>query len=137
MQLIKRALENVKFSTRGRWYKAEQVDAFLDELTVAVNQAERELKDTRREAAALAERANALQAENARLKKLLHTGNSGQPKAPAKAPAPYEDLKREREQLIQDIKALLSLRDDFRERLERDSAAFAKQLRNMESGKVL
>ena len=45
MELTREALRAVEFRSRGQWYQARQVDQFIEELTVAVDQAQRE-RDT-------------------------------------------------------------------------------------------
>ena len=48
MELTREALRAVEFRSRGQWYQARQVDQFIEELTVAVDQAQRE-RDTLRQ----------------------------------------------------------------------------------------
>ncbi len=126
MELTKKALEDVKFRTRGRWYNAEEVDAFLEELTVAVDGAERELQESRQ--------------ENRRLWRELDVLKE----APAPEPDSVEarrricqELERERDELIQDIKALRRFRETFRESVAQDAASLSERVKGLGSDKLL
>ena len=70
MELTREALRAVEFRSRGQWYQARQVDQFIEELTVAVDQAQRErdtlrqkLEEARSQSQELAARAAALEEE--------------------------------------------------------------------------
>lgn len=150
MELTREALRAVEFRSRGQWYQARQVDQFIEELTVAVDQAQRErdtlcqeLKEARcqREelearAAALEEEAQALAQEKAVLEEAL----AAQPKRPAWEERQHrvlEDLSAERDQLIADIKALRQFREDFRAAVEGDARAFLEKASTLASEEVL
>ena len=45
MELTKDALRDVSFRARGKWYRGEDVDGFLAELMVALDEAEREKQE--------------------------------------------------------------------------------------------
>lgn len=134
MELTKKALEDVKFRTRGRWYSAEQVDEFLEELAVAADEAEREWKTLTVKVRELGEQVENLREENVRLwkqtqelKKSICT--------PKETPA--DELEQERDRLIEDIKALKKFRSSFQQAVERDAASLSEQLKAMESYKLL
>ncbi len=150
MKLKKEDLEKVRFQSRGHWYNAQQVDAFLDELAVAADGAERELGETRKHLQALTQQVEELLEENRQLRKQME--------APALTPSPQpavfrrqdlklrlpeveeeekQKLKEERSQLIQDIKALRSFRETFRKAVQEDAAALETQIRRLESDHLL
>ena len=64
MDLTKELLAGASFRAKGKWYAAQQVDAFLEELSVRLEEDSREREE-------LAEDARALRRENARLRELL------------------------------------------------------------------
>lgn len=150
MELTREALRAVEFRSRGQWYQARQVDQFIEELTVAVDQAQRE-RDTLRQkleearsqreelaakAAALEEEAQALAQEKAALEEAL----AAQPKRPAWEERQHrvlEDLSAERDQLIADIKALRQFRESFREAVRKDAQALLEQAEGLPSEKLL
>ncbi len=150
MKLTKEDLEKVKFQSHGRWYNAQQVDAFLDELAVAADGAERDLGEAQKRLRALNQQVEELLEENRQLRE--------QREAPATAPDPQpiasrrreleqrlreveeeenRELKKERDRLIQDIKALRSFRETFRKAVEEDAAALETQLRRFGSDHLL
>lgn len=150
MELTREALRAVEFRSRGQWYQARQVDQFIEELTVAVDQAQRE-RDTLRQkleearcqreelaakAAALEEEAQALAQEKAALEEAL----AAQPKRPAWEERQHrvlEDLSAERDQLIADIKALRQFRESFREAVRKDAQELLEQAEGLPSEKLL
>lgn len=129
MELTKQALENVKFRSRGKWYDAGQVDAFLDELMVAAETAQRELTETRSRAKALSQQMEALQEEKqALLVKIQALEEQGKETL---------EKKQERDRLIQDIKALRAFRETFRNAVEQDAASLSEQMKQLDSDKLL
>ena len=103
MDLTKELLAGASFRAKGKWYAAQQVDAFLEELSVRLEEDSREREE-------LAEDARALRRENARLREELAAAKAA---PPAEALPPEDprlpvcrDLERERDSLLQDIKAL-------------------------------
>lgn len=134
MELTKKALEDVKFRTRGRWYSADQVDAFLDELAVSADEADREWRKARNTVRALEEQVDKLRDENVRLwKQVQELKNLRQPPKPEVS----RELEQERDGLIRDIKALKKFRETFCEAVERDAASLTEQLKDMDSHKLL
>ena len=150
MELTREALRAVEFRSRGQWYQARQVDQFIEELTVAVDQAQRErdtlcqeLKEARCQREELAARAAALEEEAQALsqeKAALEDALAAQPKRPAWEERQHrvlEDLSAERDQLIADIKALRQFREDFRAAVEGDARAFLEKASTLASEEVL
>ncbi len=131
MKLTKKALEDVRFSTRGKWYNARQVDAFLQDLAMAADEADREWKSARACMNALEEQADGLRAENIRLQKELQELKSAAP------PDVLENLEQEKNHLLQDIKALKKFREMFREAVEKDAGDLAENVKSLASEKLL
>lgn len=115
MELTRQVLDDVKFETRGRWYNADQVDAFLDELAAAVEESRREADQLRQE----------LQAVKGRLQ-------AGKP-APQHGPSPAE----ERARLLEDVQVLKQFREQFRQAVEEDAQRLLEQIRGMGSDELL
>lgn len=122
MRLNTDALAQLKFRTKGKWYDGRQVDAFIDELTVAAAEWEREL--TAGEC-----RCAELQEENERLREELLTM-----RAQAESP---ETLTQERERLLSDIKALRAFRERFRVAVEQDVEEFSRKAKQFASEELL
>lgn len=122
MKLNTEALAQLRFRARGRWYDGRQVDAFIDELTVAAGEWERELLESDRKLTELQEENAALRAELAALRE-----REQQP-----APAAQE-----RERLLADIKALRAFRERFRAAVEHDVEHFGEQAKQLASEELL
>lgn len=138
MKLTKKTLEDVRFRSRGRWYDGEQVDSFLEELTVAVDEAERDLEKAGREVSSQREELEALRAENLRLRQELDSLRAqAAPDSREARRQVCRELSRERDSLIQDIKALRRFREAFRESVERDAAALSRQAKELGSDQLL
>lgn len=135
MELTKKALEDIKFRTRGRWYSAEQVDEFLEEMAVAAEEAERSFKSIGSRLKKAEENVEALREENVKLWKeneRLKREVKSTPK-----PSQTDKLLEEREQLLQDIKALKLFRERFQSAVESDAAALNAQIKEMKSKQLL
>lgn len=135
MELTKKALDEVKFRTRGRWYSAEQVDAFIDELAVSADSAEQDRQMLNRKVEELAEKIESLREENVRLWQQTQQLRAEVQVAPKCDP--NKNLKAEREQLLSDIKALRKFRQSFYEAVENDAASIKEQLAELSSYKLL
>lgn len=134
MDLTKELLAGASFRAKGKWYAAQQVDAFLEELSVR-------LEEDSREREKLAEDARALRRENARLREELAAAKAA---PPAEALPPEDprlpvcrDLERERDSLLQDIKALRRFRESFRQAVEEDAQSLLRQVEGLPSEKLL
>ena len=134
MDLTKELLAGASFRAKGKWYAAQQVDAFLEELSVRLEEDSREREE-------LAEDARALRRENARLREELAAAKAA---PPAEALPPEDprlpvcrDLERERDSLLQDIKALRRFRESFRQAVEEDAQSLLRQVEGLPSEKLL
>lgn len=136
MELSKKALEEVTFHTRGRWYRGDEVDAFLEELVVSVDQAERErlelrqeLKDLKGQVAKLQEALRGKEAE---------CGSLREEKAPlTRGERICQDLEQERDELIAEIKQLRRFREEFRDAVRGDAKALLGYLEELSSDQLL
>lgn len=138
MELTKQTLQDVKFRARGKWYSAQQVDAFLEELTVSVDEAGREKACLEDETQRLKREISSIQAEKAsleqELQKLKETRKNDGGERQRKMCA---ELEQERDELIQDIKALRCFRETFREAVEHDARSLLEQTAALRSEKLL
>ena len=132
MDYTRETLERVAFKSRGKWYLAQQVDAFIDEVADSARRDSLEAQELREERDRLRE-------ENARLRRELEKAQS----APAALPAEerqrrvLQDLEQERDELIRDIKALRDYRERFRQAVEEDAQALLGQAKSLPSEKLL
>lgn len=147
MKLTKQALTSVKFRTRGRWYDAGQVDAFLEELLVAVDEAERSMEEHKNIVRTLTKQLEESKGEVSRLQQQAAAFRQSAEQAKAalekEAQAAAErkllcrELERERDRLIQDICALQDFREEFRTSIQRDADSLTEQIKDLGSDKLL
>lgn len=147
MKLTKQALTSVRFRTRGRWYHAGQVDAFLEELLVAVDEAERSMEEHKNIVRTLTKQLEESKEEVSRLQQQAadFQQNAEQAKAALKKEAQAaaerkllcRELERERDRLIQDICALQDFREEFRTSIQRDADSLTEQIKDLGSDKLL
>ena len=116
MDLTKELLAGASFRAKGKWYAAQQVDAFLEELSVRLEEDSREREELA--AAKAAPPVEALPPEDPRL-------------------PVCRDLERERDSLLQDIKALRRFRESFRQAVEEDAQSLLRQVEGLPSEKLL
>ncbi len=138
MKLTKQSIANVKFRSRGKWYHAGQVDAFLEELLVAADEADRELTEEKGRVRVLTEQLESLREENVRLRdRAEKAAGPAETRAEEERRLLCRELEKERDRLIQDIKALQDFREAFRASIERDAASLTEQIKGFESDKLL
>ena len=127
MDLTKELLAGARFRAKGKWYAAQQVDAFLEELSVRLEEDSREREE-------LAEDARALRRELAAAKAAppVEALLPEDPRLPV-----CRDLERERDSLLQDIKALRRFRESFRQAVEEDAQSLLRQVEGLPSEKLL
>ena len=134
MRDMKEAIERVQFRTRGKWYLAQQVDSFLEELSVRADQESRERDSLEREAGTLRE-------EKAHLEVELREAVSRlvQQEAPLqKPPQPSaQELEQERDGLFQDIKALRQFRDSLCRQVAQEAQTLLRQVEELSSQKLV
>lgn len=120
MELNRQVLDDVKFETKGRWYNADQVDEFLEELADSVDQAQAEVARLRQEVRGLKGEIRAARAEKSQWE---HRRD-------------YE-LEREQSRLLDDVKALKQFREQFRRAIEQDARQLLDQARSLGSDHLL
>lgn len=135
MEFTKKSLDEAKFRSRGKWYDGREVDAFLEELAVAADEKDRALQEARQENAAWKSRADAARQEAERLRQELEAARSSLPPNPLSASC--LQLERERDSLIQDIKALRRFRETFRQAVTREAGSLLEQAESLPSEKLL
>lgn len=150
VEAMKKALEEVTFRARGKWYDGRQVDEFIEKMIVAAEQGRREIETLQREIQNMNWKLETLKQENAHLWQELNAAKSAALSQPAPSkPIPPEQpspeqpsleqpsLEQQRADLLQDIKDLRRFRDAFRKAVEKDAGALADSLRDMDSSKLL
>lgn len=137
---MKKALEEVTFRARGKWYDGRQVDEFIEKMIVAAEQGRREIETLQREIQNMNWKLETLKQENAHLWQELNAAKStalSQPAPSKPIPPEQPSLEQQRADLLQDIKDLRRFRDAFRKAVEKDAGALADSLRDMDSSKLL
>jgi DivIVA domain-containing protein len=124
MALTEDMVANVTFRTKGRWYRAEEVDAFLEEVLVGVHQFQREEDRLTGKMEYLEKQVARLQEEN----KKLRAGAAKKRPSPAQQETEVlQALRRQQEQLIEDIKGLQLLRKKLYETIRQDTAQLLQE----------
>lgn len=140
VEAMKKALEEVTFRARGKWYDGRQVDEFIEKMIVAAEQGRREIETLQREIQNMNWKLETLKQENAHLWQELNAAKStalSQPAPSKPIPPEQPSLEQQRADLLQDIKDLRRFRDAFRKAVEKDAGALADSLRDMDSSKLL
>lgn len=124
MALTEDMVANVTFRTKGRWYRAEEVDAFLEEVLVGVHQFQREEDRLTGKMEYLEKQVARLQEEN----KKLRAGVAKKRPSPAQQETEVlQALRQQQEQLIEDIKGLQLLRKKLYETIRQDTAQLLQE----------
>ena len=135
MERVEETLKRASFSARGKWYLAAEVDQFLEELAVAQQEDTREREETE-------EKLRGLRRENVRLEKELKASQAAlkrwkEQSSQERQRRVCQELERERDQLIQDIKALRQFRETFRDAVAQDAERLIKQMEELTSPQLL
>lgn len=135
MDQTKEALQRAQFRTKGKWYLAQEVDAFLEELSVRLEEDSREMEELDGEA-------RVLRGENARLKQELETAKEALERRKEQSEEERQrrvcrELEQERDGLIEDIKALRRFRETFRQAVTQDAERLMEQMGELASQKLL
>jgi len=120
MELNRQVLDDVKFETKGRWYNADQVDEFLEELADGVDQAQAEVSRLRQEVRGLKNEIRTVRAEKSQWERRRDC-----------------DLEQEESRLLDDVKALRQFREQFRQAVEQDARQLLEQTRSLGSDRLL
>ncbi len=135
MDRTKETLKHAEFRTKGKWYLALEVDSFLDQLSVSLEEDARETEE-------LEEKLRTLRQENARLEEELKEAQGKlerwkEQSAEERQRRVCQELEQERDLLIQDIKALRQFRESFRDAVAQDAERLIQQMEELVSSKLL
>ena len=132
MERSQQALGRAQFRAKGKRYLAQEVDSLLEELSVCLEEDmqdwEIQEKKLREENARLAQD---LQEARARLAQWEETSQE------ARQRRVCQELERERDSLIGDIKALRRFRESFRQAVEEDAQSLLRRAESLPSEKLL
>lgn len=132
MERSQEALGRAQFRAKGKWYLAQEVDSLLEELSVCLEEDRQDWeiqeKKLREENARLAQD---LQEARARLAQWEETSQE------ARQRRVCQELERERDSLIGDIKALRRFRESFRQAVEEDAQSLLRRAESLPSEKLL
>ena len=135
MERFQQALGRAQFRAKGKWYLAQEVDSLLEELSVC-------LEEDGREREALEGEARSLRQENARLAQEPQEARARlarweETSQEARQRRVCQELERERDSLIGDIKALRRFRESFRQAVEEDAQSLLRRAESLPSEKLL
>lgn len=135
MDRTKETLKHVEFRTKGKWYLALEVDSFLDQLSVSLEEDARETEE-------LEDKLRVSRQENARLEEELKEAQGKlerwkEQSAEERQRRVCQELEQERDLLIQDIKALRQFRESFRDAVAQDAERLIQQMEELVSSKLL
>lgn len=135
MDRTKEAVQRAQFRSKGKWYLAEEVDAFLEELSVRLEEDSREKEELEKEAQKLRE-------TNAKLEEELRSAQEALERRRGQSEEERQrrvcrELEQERDGLIEDIKALRRFRDSFQQAISQDAERLIQQMGELVSQKLL
>ncbi len=139
MERSQEALGRAQFRAKGKWYLAQEVDSLLEELSVCLEEdrqdweiQEKKLREERDSLLQEKDRlAQELQEARARLARWEETSQE------ARQRRVCQELERERDSLIGDIKALRRFRESFRQAVEEDAQSLLRRAESLPSEKLL
>ena len=139
MERSQQALGRAQFRAKGKWYLAQEVDSLLEELSVCLEEdrqdweiQEKKLREERDSLIQEKDRlAQELQEARARLAQWEETSQE------ARQRRVCQELERERDSLIGDIKALRRFRESFRQAVEEDAQSLLRRAESLPSEKLL
>ena len=126
MDRAREALLRAQFKSKGKWYLAQQVDAFL-------------VEEDARDGEALSEAMRTLGKENQQLKAQLEEAQSARSRQGEEESRRRvcQELERERDGLIQDIKDLRAYREEFRKAVAKEAQDLLGQVEGLPSKTLL
>lgn len=139
MERFQQALGRAQFRAKGKWYLAQEVDSLLEELSVCLEEdrqdweiQEKKLREERDSLLQEKDRlAQELQEARARLARWEETSQE------ARQRRVCQELERERDSLIGDIKALRRFRESFRQAVEEDAQSLLRRAESLPSERLL
>lgn len=135
MDRTKEAVQRAQFHSKGKWYLAEEVDTFLEELSVRLEEDGREKDELEREAQKLRETNATLEQELSAARETLERRREQSEEERQRRVC--RELEQERDGLIEDIKALRRFRDNFQQAISQDAERLIQQMGELVSQKLL
>ena len=129
MERSQQALGRAQFRAKGKWYLAQEVDSLLEELSVCL---EEDRQDWEIQEKKLREERDSLLQEKDRLAQELQEARARlaqweEASQEARQRRVCQELERERDSLIGDIKALRRFRESFRQAVEEDAQSLLRR----------
>lgn len=139
MERSQQALGRAQFRAKGKWYLAQEVDSLLEELSVCL---EEDRQDWEIQEKKLREERDSLLQEKDRLVQELQEARARlarweETSQEARQRRVCQELERERDSLIGDIKALRRFRESFRQAVEEDAQSLLRRAESLPSEKLL
>lgn len=139
MERSQEALGRAQFRAKGKWYLAQEVDSLLEELWVCL---EEDRQDWEIQEKKLREERDSLLQEKDRLAQELQEARARlaqweEASQEARQRRVCQELERERDSLIGDIKALRRFRESFRQAVEEDAQSLLRRAESLPSEKLL
>ena len=139
MERSQEALGRAQFRAKGKRYLAQEVDSLLEELSVCL---EEDRQDWKIQEKKLREERDSLLQEKDRLAQELQEARARlaqweEASQEARQRRVCQELERERDSLIGDIKALRRFRESFRQAVEEDAQSLLRQVEGLPSEKLL
>ena len=139
MERSQEALGRTQFRAKGKWYLAQEVDSLLEELSVCL---EEDRQDWEIQEKKLREGRDSLLQEKDRLTQELQEARARlaqweETSQEARQRRVCQELERERDSLIGDIKALRRFRESFRQAVEEDAQSLLRRAKSLPSEKLL
>ncbi len=139
MERSQEALGRAQFRAKGKRYLAQEVDSLLEELSVCL---EEDRQDWEIQEKKLREERNSLLQEKDRLVQELQEARARlaqweETSQEARQRRVCQELERERDSLIGDIKALRRFRESFRQAVEEDAQSLLRRAESLPSEKLL
>lgn len=139
MERSQQALGRAQFRAKGKWYLAQEVDSLLEGLSVCL---EEDRQDWEIQEKKLREERDSLLQEKDRLAQELQEARARlaqweEASQEARQRRVCQELERERDSLIGDIKALRRFRESFRQAVEEDAQSLLRRAESLPSERLL
>lgn len=139
MERSQQALGRAQFRAKGKWYLAQEVDSLLEELSVCLEEGRQDWEIQEKK---LREERDSLLQEKDRLTQELQEARARlaqweEASQEARQRRVCQELERERDSLIGDIKALRRFRESFRQAVEEDAQSLLRRAESLPSEKLL
>ena len=139
MERSQQALGRAQFRAKGKRYLAQEVDSLLEELSVCLEEDRQDWeiqeKKLREERDSLLQEKDRLAPERQEARARLAQGEETSQEARQRRVC--QELERERDSLIGDIKALRRFRESFRQAVEEDAQSLLRRAESLPSERLL